>query len=258
MVVTKPDITVGQCFKNFLAMSLERAHNPDEKFTFGSQQNHIDNVKALGKLTINGHRLEKMMLRSVGKSAVESVWKLLRKSFASSTSSDRFLTFKQAILLSFKNGYIAGNPCELAEITSPNFDEEKIKRTIAACAKVQFSTLEKIVQHCAPEDRLKIIFAARTGMRQGEMIALKVYRQKHPLEGGIDFDKSKIYIRTAMKHSLRRQDRYIGDPKSLAGFRNIPIDQELCDALRSYWDALPKRMKGERGLSVPVTGRHGP
>ena len=48
-----------------------------------------------------------------------------------------------------------------------------------------------------------------------------------------------------MKHALRRQDRYIGDPKSIAGFRNIPIDQELCDALKSYWDALPKRMKGE-------------
>ena len=71
--VTKPDITVGQCFKNFLERSLERAHDPDEKFTLGSQQNHIDNVKALGKLTINSHRLEKMMLRSVGKSVVESV-----------------------------------------------------------------------------------------------------------------------------------------------------------------------------------------
>jgi len=47
-----------------------------------------------------------------------------------------------------------------------------------------------------------------------------------------------------MKHALRRQDRYIGDPKSLAGFRNIPIDQELCDALKSYWDALPKRYEG--------------
>ena len=176
--MTKPDITVGQCFKNFLSYSLERAHNPDEKFGLGSQQNHIDNVIALNKLTINGQRLEKMMLKSVGKSVVESVWTTLRKSFAASTSSDRFLTFKQAVRHSFKNGYIAGNPCELAEITTPDLEEEKIKRTIAACAKVQFSTLEKIVKYCAPEDRLKIIFAARTGMRQGEMIALKVYRQK--------------------------------------------------------------------------------
>ena len=83
--VTKPDISVGQCFKNFLAMSLERAENPDEKFSLGSQQNHMDNVKALGKLTINSHRLKKMMLRSVGKSTVESVWKGLRTSVASST-----------------------------------------------------------------------------------------------------------------------------------------------------------------------------
>ena len=69
-VAPKPDISVGQCFKNFLAMSLERAKNPDEKFNLGSQQNHIDNVIALNKLTINDQRLEKMMLRSVGKSVV--------------------------------------------------------------------------------------------------------------------------------------------------------------------------------------------
>ena len=37
-------------------MSLERAENPDEKFSLASQQNHIDNVFALNKLTINGHR----------------------------------------------------------------------------------------------------------------------------------------------------------------------------------------------------------
>ena len=52
VVASKPDITVGQRFKNFLAYSLERAHNPDEKFGLGSQQNHIDNVIALNNLTI--------------------------------------------------------------------------------------------------------------------------------------------------------------------------------------------------------------
>ena len=88
--VTKPDIPVGQCFKNFLERSLERAHDPDEKFTLGSQQNHIDNVKALNKLTLGGQRLEKMMLKSVGKSVVESVWKSLRKSVAARTADDRF------------------------------------------------------------------------------------------------------------------------------------------------------------------------
>ena len=35
VVAPKPDIPVGQCFKNFLVYSLERAHNPDEKFGLG-------------------------------------------------------------------------------------------------------------------------------------------------------------------------------------------------------------------------------
>ena len=74
----------------------------------------------------------------------------------------------------FRGRQLTFRESPLADFLPIVFDEEKIKRTIAVCAKVQFSTLEKIVQHCAPEDRLKIIFAARTGMRQGETIALKV------------------------------------------------------------------------------------
>ena len=40
--------------EHFLAKSKERAKNPDEKFSLGSQQNHIDNFKAFNKLTIDG------------------------------------------------------------------------------------------------------------------------------------------------------------------------------------------------------------
>ena len=198
-----------------------------------------------------------MRLSQLTKSRLEATWLVMRKKVVFRTCDDRYQRLKSALTLTVKRGYLKANPCELTEIVRPDLTEERILKTIAKVAKVSWDTLEKIVQHCAPEDRLKIIFAARTGIRQGEQIALKVYRQKHPLEGGIDFDNYKIHVRTAMKHALRRQDRYIGDPKSMAGFRNIPIDQELCDALRSYWEALPKRMKGG-GLSVPVTGRHGP
>ena len=84
--VTKPDITVDQCFKNFPTKSKERVENPDEKFTLGSYQNHIDNVIALNRLNIDGQRLEKMMLKSVGKSVVENVWKGLRQTVSARTS----------------------------------------------------------------------------------------------------------------------------------------------------------------------------
>ncbi|HIF59967.1 MAG TPA: hypothetical protein EYQ26_10850, partial [Rhodospirillales bacterium] len=96
----------------------------------------------------------------------------------------------------------------------------------------------------APEHKLKIVFACRTGIRQGEMLALKIFDKKKPLEGGIDFASNKVLIRKAAKQGLKRSDRYIGDPKSVSGIRTIPIDAGLSDELKTYWDALSKRMKG--------------
>ncbi len=84
--------------------------------------------------------------------------------------------------------------------------------------------------------------------RMRRALALKVYREKVPLDGGIDFDNRRIYVRTAMKKGRSRGDRYIGAPKSVAGFREVPIDADLADALKCYWEALPKRRKGEGWL----------
>ena len=77
------------------------------------------------------------------------------------------------------------------------------------------------------------------------MVALKVCREKHPVDGGIDFNIRRIYVRTAMKKGRSRGDRYIGAPKSVAGVREVPVNADLAEALRAYWEALPKRRKGE-------------
>jgi integrase len=248
VVAPKPEINVGECFNRFLAKSMERAGNPDERFSWGSYQNHVDHCNRLRGLTVDGARLEKMMLRLVSKSVAEAVWKAIRKTVSARTTSDRYLVFQQSIRLSCKQGYTSTGPCDLAEIARPDFHESRIKNTVAQVAKVSFQTLALITAHCPPEDRLKIIFAAKTGLRQGEMVALKVYREKHPVDGGTDFDNRRIYVRTAMKKGRSRGDRYIGAPKSVAGFREVPIDADLADALKCYWEALPKRRKGEGWL----------
>ncbi len=248
LFAAKPEISVGECFDRFLAKSKERAGNPDERFSWGSYQNHVDHCNRLRGLTVDGARLEKMMLERVSKHEAEAVWKTIRETVSARTTSDRYLVFQQTIRLSYKQGYIDVNPCDLAEIVRPDCREARIKDTIEKVAKVSFQTLALITAHCPPEDRLKIIFAAKTGLRQGEVVALKVYREKAPLEGGIDFDNRRIYVRTAMKKGRSRGDRYIGAPKSVAGFREVPIDADLADTLKCYWEALPKRRKGE-GLS---------
>ena len=52
----------------------------------------------------------------------------------------------------------------------------------------------------------------------------------------------------AMKKGRNHGDHYIGAPKSVAGFREVPIDADLAEVFRAYWDALPKRRKGEGWL----------
>jgi site-specific recombinase XerC len=136
----------------------------------------------------------------------------------------------------------------LAERSRPDDTAKRIKKVIEAVAKVSFETLQKIVEHTPDEHKLKIVFACRSGLRQSEQLALRVYNKKMPLEGGIDFDANKIYLRQAVKKGFKRSERYIGDPKTVAGIRNIPIDADLSDTLKCYWDALPKRMKAERFL----------
>ena len=207
MVAPKPEISVGECFDRFLKKSIERAGNPDERFTWGSYQNHVDHCNRLRGPIVDGARLEKMMLTRVSKDVAEAVWKAIRETVSPRTTSDRYLVFQQAIRLSYKQGYICTNPCDLAEIARPNLEEAQIERTIKKVAKVSFQTLALITAHCPPVDRLKIIFAASTGLRQGEMVALKVYREKHPFDGGIGSDNRKICVRTAMKQGRSHRDR---------------------------------------------------
>jgi len=178
VVAAKPEIAVGECFDRFLAKSEKRAEKPDEKFTRGSYPNHVEHCNRLRSLTVDGARLEKMMLRYVSKGVAEVVWKAIRKTVSARTTSDRYLVFQQAIRLSYKQGDISINPCDLAEIVRPDCHEARVKDTIEKVAKVSFKTLVLITRPLPPEDRLKIFFAASTGLRQGGMVALKVFREK--------------------------------------------------------------------------------
>ena len=188
-------------------------------------------------------------LSSINKFVIEEVWKELRQMMPSfRTADDTWQSLSRCFQLAFKREYITSNPCLLCERSRPDDQAQRIKKIISSVAKVSFETLQKIVEHTPDEHKLKIIFACRSGLRQSEQIALRVYDKKQPLEGGIDFNANKIYLRQAAKKGLTRGERYIGDPKTVAGIRNIPIDADLSEALKSYWDALPNRMKSERFL----------
>ncbi len=245
-----PEITVEECFDIFIDQSLKNAQNPDRKFGFASYNNDKNHTNVLKTLSINGLLFKDMPLTSVSKEVLEELWPVIRARGAFRSADDCWQRLSRAFALAFKRRYIAGNPCDLVERDRPDDTKERIKSVISKCAKVNFTTLKQIVDATPAEDKLKIIFAARSGLRQAEQIALKVYKASKPLEGGIDFDKGKIYIRRAMKKGLKRSERFIGDPKTVESIRTVSIDPDLAEQLKVYWQALPSRMKGE-GLLFP-------
>jgi integrase len=189
-----------------------------------------------------------MKLSQLTKARMEATWAELRKGVGFRTCDDRYQRLKSALKLAVKRGYLKSNPSELAEIARPDLTEERIMKTIEKVAKVSWDTLNLIVKNTPEKDRLKIILTVQSGMRAQEVIALKIYKKSQPLEGGIDFEKNIIHVRKALKRGRTRAEDYIGPPKSKAGIRNIPISPELSEALKTYWDDLPSKMKGERFL----------
>jgi integrase len=249
-VAPKNDLTVGALLDLYLDKQLSRAKDPDEKFGAASYVNSETAVKQFKKLVVLDMSFAKMKASTVGKDCVEAAWKVMRSNNAFRTADDRWLDLSRAFHLGFQRQFIKGNPCDLAERSRPDDSAARIKKVIEGVAKVSLDTLQTILNHTPDDDKLKILFACRTGLRQGETVALKIYRKKYPLEGGIDFDANKIYVRQAAKKGLTRSERFIGDPKTVSGIRTIPISSGFSDELKTYWDALPKRMKGE-GLLFP-------
>ena len=197
-----------------------------------------------------------MKLSKLTKHGLELTWKELRKGVQFRTCDDRYQRLKGALKLAVKRGYLKSNPSELCEISRPDLTEERILKTIEKVAKVSWDTLDLIVKHTAPKDRLKVILTVRAGLRAQELIALKIYKKTQPLEGGIDFETNIIHVRKALKKGRTRGEYYIGSPKSTSGIRNVPISPELSEALKTYWDKLPKKMKAEGFLFPSEHGTH--
>jgi integrase len=239
-------ISLSDALKMYLKDAELRANDVDEKFGYGSLGNYQTHVGRINRIKVGHKYFKDFELADINKDVIEAAWKSLRSNHtAFRTADDAWQSLSRCFRLSFKRGYILINPCDLCERARPDDSAERIKHIIESVAKVSMETLSKIVEHTPDEHKLKIVFACRSGLRQGETVALKIYDKKVPLQGGIDFDANKIIVRQAAKKGEKRSDRFIGDPKTVSGIRTIPIDPDFSAELKAYWRGLPNRMKGE-------------
>ena len=117
-----------------------------------------------------------------------------------------------------KYGCRETNPCAGVEI---KFDLAKPKRKTNP-ANIQPDVITKIIAAMDPKGRLITSFAAKTGLRQGELRALTW--------GDIMWNANKVNVDKAFKH----QDG-IGATKTEAGNRKVPLGKSLKKALQEYF-----------------------
>lgn len=194
------DLTVEHLFQRFLNHSRKRLADPDAKYGPGSFRNLENDLKCVGRLKVNGLRFPKMRLETVTHEIIEDyIWPGIRRSVGPRTAIDQLQHVSRAFTFGVRKGVIPSNPFDRAEIEKPDMDAHKREVILSKLAKVNFETLQKITAACPEKHRLKIIFAARSGLRVQEIVALKVFNLNRPLEGRIDFDGRMVYVRQALK-----------------------------------------------------------
>ncbi|AOR24331.1 tyrosine-type recombinase/integrase [Clostridium taeniosporum] len=121
-------------------------------------------------------------------------------------------------------GYIVNNPCSGNKISLP-----KEKRSEAIAKKVEIFTDDELNKMLNSDDcKIKYIslFSLATGMRRGEVIALK--------ESDIDIKHNEIHIRRTIattaifdENNIKTKQTIVQEPKTKNSIRDIPLPNSL-------------------------------
>jgi integrase len=122
---------------------------------------------------------------------------------------------------------IAVSPCD--RIALP-------KRPRVEVVPLEVEAVERLVAAMPEHLRALIVFAAGTGLRQGECFGLTVDR--------VDFLRRQVRVDRQLL-GVRDGAPVFGPPKSAAGFRTVPLPLVVAEALAAH---LARRPAGPHGL----------
>lgn len=211
---------------------IDGRRNRQERMTRGSHQfyiGHLNNyiLATPGKLRDDRYAylmtqfdagIGEVKLSHLTTSVVGAFRDRLRNAGLSVITTRKVLVALSA-MMQFARGkdYIAINPVHGVEVIGPR---NEVTQIVDAPPK---EDLAAVIAEAPPQMRIRILFAASTGARAGEMHALRW--------GKVDLEKREIKIDTSL-------DKYgIEDgqgAKTAAGNRVIPIGAELVAALRDW------------------------
>lgn len=136
-----------------------------------------------------------------------------------------------------RNRWVAVNPCEGVEMTTePQSDDLRFLNP---------DELERLIEHARPGDfqeidRAMYLTAAMTGMRKGELIALRW--------GDVDWEVSKIRVR---QNFVRGE---FGTPKTRRSFRSVPLADEVAGVLHRLWAGSRFQADDDLVFAHPASG----
>ena len=145
---------------------------------------------------------------------------------AHSTGRTRYDTVRQILKFAVKKRWLRSNPAR--EVDLP-----RNQSTAKVATQISKENIDAIIDAAAPEYRLQIKFAALTGLRAGEQVALRWDK--------VDLDERRLFV-----HWARKTGGVIGETKTGAGMRTVMLADELIAELREWQFRQPfaQRVKG--------------
>ena len=227
-VTTDPDRTVATLGDALLAQ-LE---------TRGRARSHIETVESHLRVHIRPFFGNRPVDRIGEEHVTRFLARLRRSGLAAKTVRNVASTLHSAFELAIRRRWIVENPCRLVELPAarPN-------------AEIRYLTQDELVsmlQQGVPTGRLQTLdralylTAAMTGMRMGELLALRWE--------DVDFDAQKIRVRQAY---VRGEFK---GPKSTRGSRGVPMASEVAMALETLRKLFEPSDEADLVFGDPDTG----
>lgn len=129
-------------------------------------------------------------------------------------------------LCAYENGLISSNPC-MKSISAEMGYPAKMRE---ALSDEDLKKFLKEIKSSPYENQYRLIL--NTGIRIGELVGLKWT--------DIDFENKCLYIRRTMRYISNKDGWRIGEPKSKAGKRTIPLSDEALEILKNQKDKISK------------------
>jgi len=186
------------------------------------------------RMLLDSHVRPAFGARPIGAIAYADVDRFVRsieaKGRQPGTVRNAFFVLKMVLDFAIKDGRIRGNPCAGVELPSPRSPEMLFLsapevRVLAAAVDRRWSQgRRRAGQPLAPPYGLLIEFAAFTGLRAGEIAALRV--------ASLDLRAGTVHV--ARSASTVKGKLIEGEPKTRAGRRTVFVNRALSERLRAH------------------------